>query len=272
MIVDTHVHVISDDHKRFPKIAKPYEWPEMTAEMLLATMDQCGIGRALLVQPYFTYHFDNSYQAEAALAHRDRFLCVCVLDQVAPAAPDILSDLVENHGVRGVRFMHIGDKGIHRDPRAFPLWQRAIRHGIPICVAASLDEIADVRVVLDKFPEATVALEHMWATTTGDPPYDSLKPVMELARFPNLRLKICPNNSHAARVGKSTPRAFFGMVAEHFGARRMMWGSNYPAHWDKYGKIPERLALMQADLAFLPEDDRRWFFGETALTLWPGLR
>ena len=50
-----------------------------------------------------------------------------------------------------------------------------------------------------------------------------------------------------------------------------MWGSNYPAHWDKYAQIPERLALTQRDLAFLPEEDRRWILGETALNVWPEL-
>jgi predicted TIM-barrel fold metal-dependent hydrolase len=51
-----------------------------------------------------------------------------------------------------------------------------------------------------------------------------------------------------------------------------MWGSNYPAHWHKYGGIKERLALMEEDFSFLGVEDRRWIFGETALTLWPDLR
>ena len=51
-----------------------------------------------------------------------------------------------------------------------------------------------------------------------------------------------------------------------------MWGSNFPAHHHAYGGLAERLALGRQDLAFLDEADRRWIFGDTALSLWPELR
>ena len=59
---------------------------------------------------------------------------------------------------------------------------------------------------------------------------------------------------------------------EAFGARRIMWGSNYPAHWDHYGTIEDRLPLMQEDFSFLPKADCRAIFGETALRVWPWLK
>lgn len=49
-------------------------------------------------------------------------------------------------------------------------------------------------------------------------------------------------------------------------------GSNYPAHWHKYGHIKERLAIMEEDFSFLSAEDRRWIFGEAALSLWPSVR
>jgi len=74
------------------------------------------------------------------------------------------------------------------------------------------------------------------------------------------------------REGSSTPRQFFGTLVERFGAKRIMWGSNYPARWSRYGDMKERLSLMRDDFSFLSEEDRRWIFGETALSLWPTLR
>lgn len=273
MIVDTHVHVTSDDLKQYPRVKDAYDWPTHSVESLLATMNEVGIDRALLVQPYFTYNFDNSYQADAARAHKRRFLCVCVIDQLAPDAPDVLSDLVTNKGVAGIRFMHgKAGAGVLKDPRSIPTWERAQALGIPICIAARLGEIADARVMIERFPNVKVALEHMWVENIGEPPYRHFEPMFEMVKFPNVYLKITPNNSHAAREGKATPRAFFGNLVERFGAQRIMWGSNYPAHWDKYGTISDRLPLMQRDLAFLGEDDRRWIFGDTALSLWPSLR
>ncbi|HVA15986.1 MAG TPA: amidohydrolase family protein [Stellaceae bacterium] len=273
MIVDTHVHVTSDNLQKYPRVKEAYDWPTQSAEMLLAAMAEVGVDRALLVQPYFTYNYDNSYQIDAALAHKDRFLCVCVIDQRAKNAPEILTDLVENKGVRGVRFMHgkAGD-GVLRDPRSIPTWERAQALGIPICVAARLGELPDARAMIERFPDARVALEHMWVQDIGEPPYRHFQPMLDMAQFPNVYLKITPNNAHAAREGKATPQAFFGTLVERFGARRIMWGSNYPAHWEKYGAIKDRLPLMQRDLAFLSAEDQRWIFAETALSLWPSLR
>jgi predicted TIM-barrel fold metal-dependent hydrolase len=151
------------------------------------------------------------------------------------------------------------------------LWERAAALKIPVCVAAELPEIPDALETIARFPQVPVALEHMWGVEIGDPPYERIAPVLTAARLPNVKLKLAANNSYAAREGAATPRTFFSLLAEHFAPERMMWGSNYPAHWDKYGKIPERLALMRADLAFLGADWNRWFFGESALTFWPSL-
>jgi predicted TIM-barrel fold metal-dependent hydrolase len=269
--VDTHVHVISDDVVKYRKVKDAYDWPSFTAEAYLATMDAVGIDRAVLVQPYYTYGFDNSYQADAARAHKDRFVCVCVIDPFAKDAADTLAALVEKRGVGGVRLMRVRERWA-ADPRTFPVWDCAEALDIPVCVAARFEEIADVRVPIERYPKVKVALEHMWANPVGDPPYAQLEPFFAMAQYPNVWVKTTPNNSYAAREGKSTPKAFFATLVARFGARRIMWGSNYPAHWEKYGKIDARLALSQHDLAFLGDADRRSIFGETALGLWPALR
>jgi predicted TIM-barrel fold metal-dependent hydrolase len=271
MIVDTHVHVISDDAKKYPKIKEAYDWPAFTAEDFLGTMAETGIDRALLVQAYYSYRFDNSYHVDSALAHPDRFRCICVIDPFAKDAPDMLTQLVEKRGVRGVRLVRVRE-GWAGDPQTFPVWECAAALGIPICVSARLEEVAGARKAIERYPQAKVALEHMWAQPMDDPPYRRFEPFFAMAQYPNVYVKTTPNNSHQSRDGRSTPKEFFATLVTKFGANRIMWGSNYPAHWDKYGKIKERLALTQQDLAFLCEEDLRWIFGETALSLWPELR
>jgi predicted TIM-barrel fold metal-dependent hydrolase len=287
MIVDTHVHVVSDDRKTYPQVAdgahgadapsvrdigQP-EWPPLTGEQLVADMDACGIDRALLVQTYFTYHFDNRYMIDCARRWPGRFESVCVIDQLAPGAPDLLSELVERQGVRGLRMMGARGPGALKDKRSFPLWERAERLRIPICIGARTAELPDVCAPLERFKSVPVALEHVWGShDIGDPPYERLAPLWAMARYPNVRLKTAPNNSHEARKGRSTPREFFGRLVDAFGAKRIMWGSNYPAHWHRYGGMKERLALMQEDFAFLDAEERAWIFGEAALSLWPSLR
>ena len=169
------------------------EWPALTVETLIEKMDENGIDRAVLVQTYYTYLYDNTYMIDCALAHRDRFQSVCVIDQLAPGAPDLLSKLVEEHGVRsGVRMLHGQGTNVLGDKRTFPLWERASALGIPICVSARMPELPDARIPIERFTKVKVALEHPWGLDVGDPPYDKLKPLWDMARYPHVYLKPHP--------------------------------------------------------------------------------
>jgi predicted TIM-barrel fold metal-dependent hydrolase len=53
-----------------------------------------------------------------------------------------------------------------------------------------------------------------------------------------------------------------------FGARRLAWGSNYPA---SEGSLADLLALARRTLACLPQGDQDWIFYKTAQTLYPVL-
>ena len=71
VIVDTHVHVFTDDRRKYPQIRDTEragsiptiteigqtEWPLTTAEILLRAMDEAGIAQATLVQAYFVYEY-----------------------------------------------------------------------------------------------------------------------------------------------------------------------------------------------------------------------
>ena len=56
-------------------------------------------------------------------------------------------------------------------------------------------------------------------------------------------------------------------LLERFGARRLMWGSNFPM--DNRRGIPGLLALAQETLGFVSASDRALMFGGNALALWP---
>jgi L-fuconolactonase len=277
MIVDTHVHIVSDNNTRYKRIDEGQELalPPTTVDVLLLSMAEAGVDRATLVQAYFTYRFDNSYLTDAANAHPDRFATVCVLDPLDKSSPDRLSVLVTRHGVRGLRLMN--DRGRTPvsldDPSTFPLWERAAEHNIPVCIAALLGDVPLVRVPLARFPNVKVVLDHIWGLNIGSgPPFDLLKPVFDLAEYPNFYLKVAPTNTHAVRQAKSNPIDLYGPLIERFGARRIMWGSNFPVRYGGYGSLKERIERERNDFAFLSDDDRRWIFGDTALSLWPALR
>jgi predicted TIM-barrel fold metal-dependent hydrolase len=70
--------------------------------------------------------------------------------------------------------------------------------------------------------------------------------------------------------GKSTSSEFFPRLIDAFGARRLIWGSNFPATFDR--TLKQQLELAREQLSFASPEEHRWIFGESALSLWPALR
>src|SRR5262245_60607769 len=89
-VIDTHMHVWSDDPARFP-FAHPYEPafqpPKVagTLAMLRDEMDRSGVTHCVLVQ--VIYHgWDNRYVAHGLKAHPGRFRGQGLIDPTDPRA------------------------------------------------------------------------------------------------------------------------------------------------------------------------------------------
>ena len=286
MIIDTHVHAFTDDRKNYPQVADTPrgaaipkvtelgqdEWPVTPVESLIRMMDDAGIAKATLVQAYYVYEYDNSYTMDSVAAHKDRFVAIPIVDPMDPAAPDELSRLVEEEGAVGVRYMRgrLPESALGK-PETFPLWARLEQLGISITITDRIGVIAQTRRAMDKYPGVKVAFDHGWGHEVGLPPYAILKPLFDYADNPNVYVKTAVNNIDSAVKAGGTSQEFYQTLLDVFGAKRIMWSSNYPAH-PRFGDIKARLASSQKAFAFMREGDRRWIFSETALSLWPSLR
>lgn len=286
MIVDTHVHVFTDNRKKYPQIrdtpragAIPTirdigqtDWALTDVETLISLMDEAGIDKATLVQAYYVYEYDNSYTVDAALDHSDRFTAVVILDPMAPGAPDELSRLVEEKAVGGIRFMRARlPESSLGNPATFPLWERIQALKVPVAVNDRVWEIPKIRAAMERYPDVKVSFEHAWGHKVGAPPYEVLKPLFDLADNPNVYIKTAINNIVAAREGGGTPQQLYARLVDVFGAKRIMWSSNYPAHPHLNG-LKERLDIAKRELAFLSRADQDWIFGKTALAFYPALQ
>jgi L-fuconolactonase len=167
MIVDTHVHAVSEDQRKYPRQVTPGapgEWVRnMSPEMLLSLNAQAGIDKTVLVQVYSAYKYDNSYTADCAAKYPGHFASVSILDPLQTDTPDNLSYWVRERGMRGLRlFTTTKTEGTWLDdPRTFPVWERTGALGIPICIMALFHQIPRVRSVLERFPTVSVALDHL---------------------------------------------------------------------------------------------------------------
>lgn len=286
MIVDTHVHVFTDDRKNYPQIRDTAragsipsiteigqtEWPLTTTEMLAAMMDEAGVDKATLVQAYFVYEYDNSYTIDSCLKYPQRFASVVVLDPMDPKSPDLLEEQVTKQNVAGIRFMRgrLPESSLGK-PETFALWARIEKLKLPLSINDRVFEISKVVPVMEKYPGVRVAFEHAWGHKVGAPPYyEVLAPLFALAKNRNVFIKTAINNIAAAHEGGGTPDALYSKLVEVYGAKRIMWSSNYPAH-PKFGGIKPRLEESKKALAHLSAEDRAWILGKTALAFYPSL-
>lgn len=275
MSIDTHVHIVAPDQQRYPRKLAPNasDWViDMPGEAMLDLMREAGIERAMLVQAYSAYEFDNSYVADVALQYPERFVSVCIVDPTRPNAAEELTYWVKERGVRGLRLFPAAEREPRwlDDPLTFSLWERAEVLDIPVCVCLRFRQLARLRTVIERFPRVRVALDHLGTPHLDNgPPYDNAAPLFDLAELQNVYLKFSSINLYAAASGKSTPQQFFRRLLDVFGAQRLMWGSNFPNTYDR--SLKDQLALALTELSFVSEADRQWLFGGTARLLWPAL-
>jgi L-fuconolactonase len=278
-IIDIHPHVISTDTARYPLAPlggtqstwsrdRPTSYQQMIAEM-----DAAGVAKSAIVQASTAYGHDNSYVAEAIAAHPKRFTGVFSVDVLAPDAVEKMKYWV-GRGFSGMRLFTTGSTMPGQatwfdDPRSFPAWEYAGEAGIPVCMQMTPQGFPQLRGLMERFPKVRMILDHLARPRLTDgPPYAADKDFFELARYPQVFLKVTPVNVEPKEWGKATPDTFFAAVIKAYGASRIAWGSNFPA---TAGPLSDILKKAQASFAFASAADRDWIFGKTAQALYPRL-
>lgn len=266
-ILDPHVHVWKRD-PRFPfteNRTPPAE--DRTPEMLLELMKQVGVEKTVIIQVRH-YWYDNSYLASVLQQYPEYFRGVARVDPQSPAAPDHLSQLVEEQEFQGVRLSpEHGPPGEWiRGPLMPPLWQRCHDLKVPMTILAPVTRMPDVLILAEKFPDLTVVIDHM-ADCPVDRPQE-LDKLIALARLPKVFVKI----SHTWSLSKE---AFpwrdtwdhVRRLHHAFGPQRLMWATDWPVCLPNatYGQT---LEVVRDRMDFLNDDDRQWMLSKTIERVW----
>jgi predicted TIM-barrel fold metal-dependent hydrolase len=155
------------------------------------------------------------------------------------------------------------------DPRSFAGWECAAELDLPVCVQARIQGIPQLNTLIERFPTVRIVIDHLMSPALEDgPPYADAEPLFALAKHDNIYLKLSSVIIRHARAGSASPETFFPRVVETFGARRIAWGSNFPA---SPGSLKEILADNMQAVEWLSEDDKEWIFNRTATQLYPSL-
>jgi L-fuconolactonase len=266
-VVDTHVHVVSPDEVRYPLnpsgVTGPwYRDDPCSVERLVGLMEDAGVAAAVLVQGISAYGHDNRYTLDAAAQHPGRTTPVACIDLAGPD-PEREARRALGAGSRGLRWVAIHDGGFLQ-PRG--VWTLVAEARAPMVVTILAEHLGALASAVPTLPPVPIALDHCgFADFTAGVPAE----LAELARFPNVALKVSTIALDAAAAHGDVRELLPELVAR-FGARRLLWGSDYSQTHDRpYLALAEYARHAASKLG---DDDRAWYLRDTALALWPELR
>lgn len=268
VIIDSHLHVWSDDEARYPfatRLRRPG-----SVELLLDEMERAGVDKAVIVQP-INYLYDNRYVADCLRRFPGKFAAVGLIDYKAPDAPDRLERLVREDGFGGIRF-HLSrepDPAVLAAPERDPLWERARQLGACFIVLGTAERLPFLEPIIDRFPDVPVVIDHFGHVPVDEePPRPLLGNLLRLARYPNVYVKVSNMNGMSKEPYPHRDAArIFRLVYDQFGPQRLMWGTDFPYVLDSCGYGPA-LALVRDHADFLTDEDKAWILGRTAAKVW----
>ncbi len=248
-LVDTHCHI--GLHKYEP------------VEFLLYHMEQAGVEKAVFIQ--YMGNPDNTYIVDSLAAHPGRFSAAMIVEDTDDGTR--IREWAEK-GIAGIR-IPAGGRADCADPLA--QWRTAAELGLVVsapCSPKALLSDAFTEVV-ETFPDLQIVIEHLAGVGRGaQPPYEEFKRALELARRPNLSIKLPGFGEFCDPPHPFAPiPPLADMALEAFGPQRVMWGSDYPPASSREG-YNNALQFPMEYFSALSEDEREWIFGRTALKIW----
>lgn len=279
--IDSHLHVWAspEESQRFPYA--PGQVPTLagSAADLLAVMAEAQVDGALIVQP-INHGFDHSYVCHVVNKYPDTFVGCCLANPTqGMAGVQELERLVKEDGFKAVRFNPYlwpqGEKMTNAVGKA--LFAKAGELGVPVgfmCFKGLLLHIDEIEELCKQFPATTVLIDHLgFCKPSADGSRDDdWGRLLGLARFPQVYVKV----SAIFRVSREDypykdiwPRV--RQLADVFGARRLMWGSDFPFVQQKCG-YSAAWSLLLTEQSLFTEEELQWIFGGTIQTLLGGLQ
>ena len=236
-ILDTHIHIASDDVDRYPRqpTGVGSDWwlrGGFDAEALLRSMDECGVAGGMFVQPVGLYGYDNSYTIDAAADHADRVRAVICVDMDGDDAPGEIVRLGRSAAVTGVRMFGVGGRSawIDKPDAGAAAFEAAATAGLVAVLTVFSAQLTTLKPLIDRFPNVPVAIDHCGFPDLDGGVADAGQALFDAVSSPNVSLKV---STHLLRAAMETqdltdPADLVDQLAEHFGAARLMWGSDYP--------------------------------------------
>jgi predicted TIM-barrel fold metal-dependent hydrolase len=267
--IDTHVHVWTDDLRKYPLGSgfKPERLlrPRFLPEDALRHANASGVNRIVLVQISY-YRFDNRYLLDAFRARPETFCGIAMVDWNSPRPDDAMRELARVH-VRGFRVTAAGrspenwleGEGMER------MFRCGARERLAICPLMDPAHLPALARMCGNFPDTPVIIDHLARVgASGTVRDEDVAALCVLARHRSVMVKVSAFNSLGAKKPPHLDLApVIKRVHEAFGARRLMWGSDMPFQTERES-YEDSISLLRDRLDFLTADDKDWMLRRTA--------
>ncbi|KAK7340830.1 hypothetical protein VNO77_21544 [Canavalia gladiata] len=277
-VIDSHLHVWASPQEasKFPYF--PGQKPTLpgNADFLLQCMEEAGVDGALIVQP-INHKFDHSYVTSVLKKYPTKFVGCCLANPADDGSGlKQFEHLVVQDGYRAVRFNPYlwpsGEKMTNEVGKA--LFQKAGELNVPVgfmCMKGLDIHISEIEQLCTEFPSTVVLLDHLGFCK---PPINDeeglvFSQLLNLSRFPQVYVKF----SALFRVSRAQfpyhdLSPLLSQVVSHFGANRVMWGTDFPFVVAECGYKGAKEAVHHiANQISLPSSDLEWIMGRTAAQL-----
>jgi L-fuconolactonase len=232
-IIDCQVHAYEANTPERPWDLVP-NWPDhVTGDEMVAAMDEVGVDGAIFISAFSLYKYDASYAVQVQQAHAGRFALVKPVDPDDAAVADVIADWRETPGAVGIRALMTKEWGRDpTDPGLDTILSAAVQHDFPVNLLC-WDNLEAGKTLIDRHPEVRFILDHLAIKQPSAPPaaaepWAKLPEVLELARRPNVVIKVS-GACTLSHSGYPYPDIWdpLARVFDAWGFDRCLWGTDW---------------------------------------------
>ncbi|XP_010509615.1 PREDICTED: uncharacterized protein LOC104786009 [Camelina sativa] len=280
-VIDSHLHIWASPQEAATYPYCPGQEPTLTGDVdfLLKNMEEASVDGALIVQP-INHKFDHSLVTSVLKKYPSKFVGCCLANPAEDGSGiKHFENLVLESNYRAVRFNPYlwpsGQKMTNAVGKA--LFSKAGELGVPVgfmCMKGLDLHIAEIEELCTEFPKTTVLLDHAGFCKVPEDGEAKLAytQLMKLSRFPEVYVKF----SALFRISRTgfpykDLSPLLSQLVSHFGANRVMWGSDFPFVVLECGyKEAKEAVTIIAKEASLSSSEMDWILGKTLMQLFPG--
>lgn len=268
MIVDAHCHA----WERWP-YQPPVPDPDSRGrvEQLLWEMDQHGVDRAVVICAGIDHNpANNEYIAACVTAEPDRLVQFADVDSNwtptyhLPGAAGRLEEMLDRWPLKGItHYVAEENDGWFRTDEGVRFLELAARRNLILSIAASPAWQPEIREIARRHPTMPILCHHLAGVRAAEP--DGLREVLRSAALPNIAIKVSGfyyGSATAWDFPYSDTIHVVRAIYEHFGPRRLCWGSDYPVV-RRAMTYRQALEAVRTHCPFIPASDLEWVLGGT---------